>query len=301
MAESPEVPITFQSLHDGALVRIQAYDCRARRGAPGGEETSDEDSIVLMRSGAFCRHVGRERATADVNQVAFFSRGSAYRVSHPVDCGDRGTVFKVSPRVLHEILCELDRSLEDRAGSPLPFLGGPCDAGVFRRHRALVQRLEGPLPPEPFWVEETGLQLAADALEAAFQARGRLPRGRKADTRDGHRDLAEAAKDHLAASLAERPTLEGLARAVASSPFHLARVFQQQTGVTIHRYLTLLRVRAALDRLAGGEEDLTALALDLGFASHSHFTDTFRREFGATPSAIRKGAVPSETSRNPEA
>jgi AraC-like DNA-binding protein len=31
-----------------------------------------------------------------------------------------------------------------------------------------------------------------------------------------------------------------------------------------------------------------ALALELGFSSHSHFTDAFRREFGKAPSEIRK-------------
>jgi AraC-like DNA-binding protein len=77
-------------------------------------------------------------------------------------------------------------------------------------------------------------------------------------------------------------------RAVHVSPFHLARIFQQQTGVPVHRYLTQLRLRASLERLADGEEDLTTIALELGFSSHSHFTDAFRREFGQPPSEIRK-------------
>ena len=45
---------------------------------------------------------------------------------------------------------------------------------------------------------------------------------------------------------------------------------------------------AALERLAVGADDLTTLALELGFSSHSHFTDAFRREFGRPPSAARK-------------
>jgi AraC-like DNA-binding protein len=32
---------------------------------------------------------------------------------------------------------------------------------------------------------------------------------------------------------------------------------------------------------------LTRLALDLGYSSHSHFTASFRRAFGLTPSAAR--------------
>jgi AraC-like DNA-binding protein len=34
-------------------------------------------------------------------------------------------------------------------------------------------------------------------------------------------------------------------------------------------------------------DDLTALALDLGFSSHSHFTAAFRRAFGQSPSTAR--------------
>jgi AraC-like DNA-binding protein len=58
----------------------------------------------------------------------------------------------------------------------------------------------------------------------------------------------------------------------------------------IHRYLTLLRLRASLDRLAEGASNLTALALEFGFSSHSHFADAFRREFGRTPSDVRRNA-----------
>ena len=79
----------------------------------------------------------------------------------------------------------------------------------------------------------------------------------------------------------------------------MARVFRQRTGVPLHRYLTRLRLRAALERLAGGVIDLTALALDLGFSSHSHFSDSFRREFARTPSDVRRDAL-REMSKNLE-
>ncbi|MGH9769987.1 MAG: helix-turn-helix transcriptional regulator [Blastocatellia bacterium] len=78
-------------------------------------------------------------------------------------------------------------------------------------------------------------------------------------------------------------TLDDIARAVGASPFHLARLFQRRTGAPVHRYLTCLRLRASLERLADGASDLAALAFELGFSIHSHFTDSFRREFGRAP------------------
>ncbi|GLH72863.1 hypothetical protein GETHLI_13650 [Geothrix limicola] len=291
MPGRPEIPVAFRGLYEGPLLSVREYRCHACRSGPGPEEESDANTLILMRQGAFCRHFGRQKATADVNQAVFFSKGSTYQVSHPADCGDRGTVFAVAPRVLRDIVRELDPSVDERPDQPFAFVSGPCESSVFWRHRELVQRLEaGTGALEPFWVDVTALQIVADTLEAAFAQAGHPRRSRREGTEADHANLAEAAKVHLAAHLGERLTLDEVARAVHASPFHFARVFQQRTGVSIHRYLTLLRLRASLERLAGGEEDLTALALDLGFSSHSHFADAFRREFGRTPSEVRKHA-----------
>jgi AraC family transcriptional regulator len=245
-----------------------------------------------MRHGAFCKHFGRRSVTADVNQAVFFSQGSTYRVSHPADCGDRGTTFVASARVLCDIIRELDPAIDDRPDRPFPFVTGPCESAVFWRHRELVQRLEAAEthPLEPLWADVTALQLIALVLEAAFARQGGLRRRRRSGTDADHADRTEAVKTYLASRLSERITLDGVARAVHASPFHLARVFQQRTGVPIHRYLTRLRLRASLEQLADGTNDLTALALELGFSSHSHFADAFRREFGRRPSDVRRNA-----------
>ena len=294
--------LTFRSLYDSPLVGVRDYNCRAGCGAPGDEEQPDADQIVLLRYGAFRKHFGRRSVTADVNQAVFFSKKSTYRVSHPADCGDRGTVFVPSPRVLNDIVRELDPTIDDHPERPFPFVTGPCASGVFWRHRELAQllwveednQMEPPLaPPDPLWIEVTALQIIADALEAAFARQGLAsPSGkrRREGTEAGHADHVEAAKTYLAGRMSERVTLDDVARAVGASPFHLARLFRRRTGAPLHRYLMCLRLRASLERLADGANDLTALALELGFSSHSHFTDSFRREFGRAPSDVRRGA-----------
>ena len=55
--------------------------------------------------------------------------------------------------------------------------------------------------------------------------------------------------------------------------------------MTITRYRHALRLRIALDRLPDCD-DLTDLALDLGYSSHSHFTRAFRDHFGIPHSRI---------------
>jgi len=289
MADDRDKEIVFRALYESPIISVQDYCCHIEHTAPGLEEESDANNIVLMRHGAFSRHFGRRTVTADVNQAVFFSRDSTYRVSHPSDCGDRGTVFTVAPRVLNDIVRELDPSIDDHPDQPFRFFTGPCDSEVFWRHRELVQRLETAEtnPLEPLWADVTALQLVADVLESAFVQRGVPRKPKRKGTDVDHSERAEAAKTYLASNMSERITLDDVARAVHASPFHLARIFQQHTGVPVHRYLTQLRLRASLERLADGASDLTALALELGFSSHSHFTDAFRREFGHAPSDIR--------------
>jgi AraC-like DNA-binding protein len=302
MADLPEQAIRFRTLHRSALVRIGEYCCEACKGGPGPEEGSEADSLVLMRRGSFCRHFGRRSVVADVNQAALFGAGSSYRVSHPGDGGDRGTRFEVPRRILDEFIREWD---PDRAGRPLPFAASPCDAGIYWRHRELVRLLEpGAGPPAPFQVDAAALQLYADALGAGFARLGLARRSRRQATAEDHLELVEAGKRHLADHLGERLTLDDLARALHTSPFHFARIFQETAGTPLHRYLTLLRLRTALERVAEGHPDFAALALDLGFASHSHFTDAFRQEFGLAPSQWRRAASAgrlAQLSKNPEA
>jgi AraC-like DNA-binding protein len=240
-----------------------------------------------MRHGAFSKHFGKRHVTADVNHAIFFSRDSVYRVSHPSECGDRGTTFTIADPILTDIVRELDPTVDERPDRPFPFVTGPCDAKIFWRHREYVRMLESGAPLEQLWADVSGLQLMADVLEGAFSRHG-LKRNRRASTEADHADRTEAAKTFLAAHMSESITLDDVANAVYSSPFNFARIFQQRTGLPVHRYLTQLRLRASLERIADPNADLTAIALDLGFSSHSHFTDLFHREFGKTPSEVRR-------------
>lgn len=298
--------LSFQSLYKSALVAVTDYRCRACRGGPAAEERADSHNIVILRHGVFSKHLGRHKVTADVNQAVFFSKDLPYRVSHPADCGDRGTVFIVSEPELINIIREFDPDIDEYSEQPFPFAAGPCSTITFRRQRELVRRLEFAGRSDfvdGLCIDETALTIVSDVLSAAYE-RLSLPQKsvRRATTID-HAERVEAAKQYLACHIGEHVTLDGLARSVHVSPFHLSRIFQYRTGITLHRYLMRLRLRQAFERLADGEQDLTMLALDLGFSSHSHFTDAFRREFGCAPSAVRRlnAKAIREMSKNMEA
>ena len=134
---------------------------------------------------------------------------------------------------------------------------------------------------------EREAEAAALALvRAAVASSAAAPRARRLPTVAAHRELAERAKALLARSFTRRLSLSGLGQRLRTSPFHLARVFRAETGFTVDGYVRSLRLRAALERLPTHADGLTALALELGFSSHSHFTEAFRREFGLAPSSL---------------
>lgn len=294
--------LTFRTLYDSPMISVRDYICRIQDHHHSPEEISDLNSIVLMRHGAFSKHFEDRVVTADVNQATFFTKNSVYRVSHPTDCGDRGTTIVVSPSILTDIIRELDPSVDERPDQPFPFVSGPCSSEIFWRHRAFVRRLEASetAPLEPLWADVTGLQLIADVLESAFVHSGRETKKRPSTVAD-HAEKANAAKRYLAAHIGENVTLDEVAAAVYSSPFNFARIFQEQTGMPVHGYLTRLRLRFSLERILEKNADLTTIALDLGFSSHSHFSDVFKREFGKTPSEYRNSGtqmIVAESSKN---
>ena len=125
--------------------------------------------------------------------------------------------------------------------------------------------------------------MAIERARAFHRLRGK---GREA-TRAAHREIVDQTKELLAARFRERLTMGEIAGAIGVSRFHLSRVFRSSTGFSLHGYRNQLRLRAALERIADSQARLPALASELGFSSHSHFTAAFRESFGVAPSELR--------------
>jgi AraC-like DNA-binding protein len=105
----------------------------------------------------------------------------------------------------------------------------------------------------------------------------------------GPRKLVDRAKLVLVSDLSRRWTLAEIASEVGGSPVYLTQVFQRLEGMPLYRYQLQLRLARAL-ALLGDYGDLTSLALELGFSSHSHFSATFKQVYGQTPSAFQRSA-----------
>jgi AraC family transcriptional regulator len=242
------------------------------------EECVAATHLVFPYRGVYVHHVGRAEAVAEPNQVVFINEGEAYRISHPVEGGDSSLSIGVGTATLLEL-------------APADYLqarGRPA----FNRSRL---RIDAPVQTLTALVRHRLTRGAIETLEAETLTLGLLCRAlgertsRVAAGSVGRQKLVDRAKLVLLSDLGRRWTLAAIAADVGVSPVYLTQVFQQVESLPLYRYQLQLRLARALD-LLGDHVDLTSLALDLGFSSHSHFSAAFRRPYGQTPSAFQRSA-----------
>jgi AraC-like DNA-binding protein len=267
-----------QLLLDTETAQIRDVVCHGECRRKSAEECASATHLVFPYRGVYVRHLGRNDAVAEANQVVFFNQAEDYSISHPVAGGDAS----LSMTIAEPLLSELAPKDHVRDGGVL----------AFRRHRLRVD----PRAQVLVALLRHGLRRgAAETLEAETLALTLVRRAlgertsHAAGASRGRQKLVDRAKLILSSDLARRWTLAEIAHEVGVSPVYLTQVFQQVEAVPLYRYQLRLRLARALD-LLGQYDDLTALGLDLGFSSHSHFSASFRQAYGRTPAEFQRSA-----------
>ena len=252
---------------------------------PGAcKHRSDEEHVaathlVFPYRGVYVHHVGRAETVAEANQLVILNEDEPYRVSHPFEGGDACLSIATNTAVLLELAPEHYLLTRDRAAFNRSRLR------VDTHTQALAARLRHGLR-RGFMNAIEAESLTLTLIRRALGERtSHAPGGSY-----GRQKLVDRAKLVLASDLARRWTLAEIAAEVRGSPVYLTQVFQQVEGVPLYRYHLRLRLARALD-LLGQYDDLTALSLDLGFSSHSHFSAAFREAYGRSPSEFRQTAL----------
>lgn len=271
---------TVQPLLDTGTVRVRDVVCSGQCRHRSEEECTSATHLVFPYRGVFVRHVGRNDAVAEANQLLFFNEAEAYRISHPVDGGDACLDLVVEEAQLLELVPK-----EQLRSGATP---------AFRRQRrridpraqALVALLRHSLSrniAETLEAETLALTLVRRSLgERTSHVAGASP---------GRQKLVDRAKLVLSSDLSRRWTLAEIAAEVGVSPVYLTQMFQQVEAMPLYRYHLRLRLARALD-LLGRYDNLTTLGMDLGFSSHSHFSSAFRQVYGRTPAEFQRSIKP---------
>jgi len=267
---------TVDRLLDSGTVTVRHVDCRGTCRHRSAEECASYTHFVFPYRGVYLRHVGGDQAVADANHVLFFNSGQGYQVSHPVTGGDASLVLSIAEPTLRElapghIVCE-------EAGQ---LVFNQQYLRIDARAQALVMLLKHTLS------NATIEPLEAEGLSLTLVSRAIGPRtAREPGASYARRRLVDRVKVLLASDLSRRWTLAEIAREIKGSPVYLTQVFQQVEGLPLYRYHLRLRLARALDLIAA-REDLSGLAQDLGFSSHSHFSAAFKQHYGLTPAEFR--------------
>ena len=102
----------------------------------------------------------------------------------------------------------------------------------------------------------------------------------------------ERAREIIDACFSEPLTLGSVAESVGAHPVYLAREFRNRYHCTVGEYVRLLRVQFACREMARPGATIAEVASASGFFDHSHFSRTFKRLTGLTPTEYRKNIRP---------
>ena len=268
--------IVFES----PIVKIGAF--RLPAGHPDFEDTGPARNycFVFPRRACWIEHEGERPFVADSTTVPLYNPGRPYRRGLIDPAGDASDWFAVAPAVLAAVVSRFDVRATEHPERLFARGAVRAPAGLFLTQRKIFNHVVGDAPADTLLVEESVFNMLHAVLRQTYGAvDGRAKTSTEA--------LVAGARAHLARTFRGRGGIADVAAAVGASPFHLCRVFRRETGYSLHRYRTELRLRWSLQPLSDGVDILTT-ALDAGFAHHSHFTMSFRRTFGMPPSALRR-------------
>lgn len=94
--------------------------------------------------------------------------------------------------------------------------------------------------------------------------------------------------EYIDRHLDEKLSLEHLCRLANFSRYHFQRQFSEYVGLSVNRYIQLMRLRRASYQLAFNEErSIIDIALEAGFENPESFSRAFKKWLGQTPSQFR--------------
>jgi AraC-like DNA-binding protein len=248
------------------IAEAYTVHCERTAHARSDEEHSPTATLVLPQRGVFRYHVANHTTIADPNTALLFHPDQVYHITHPNDAGDDCVALSYDRDTLADAL------------------GFASEATQVWTLSAATQRV---LHASAVWsLRSPDVLGREESAIATLAVLAPLPVMRR---QAAHVARIEAIRERLAANVTANDSLSTIARDAGVSPFHLTRQFRAHTGSSIHQYLMTLRLATAQARMRSGADNLTDLAMDLGFASLAHFSSAFRRAYGIPPS--RAGAA----------
>jgi AraC family transcriptional regulator len=242
------------------------------------EEQQEQVSVAAVLAGSFIYRSASGRVLLSPGALLLGNEGQCYECSHEHSIGDHCVAFHVTGEFVESIA----RALGGITCIRFAISRVPPSVAVTQLLAELELNITS---PSPLLLEQSAALITGMALRLAQGARD-VP---SPTTRDLRR-ISHTVRS-IERCYSERVTLARLANEVGMSRYHFLRQFQRVVGVTPHRYLTLVRYRAAARGLRDSRLSVQQVALECGFNDLSEFTRGFSRLFGSPPARFRHAAL----------
>ncbi len=275
------------TVHGSALFPIGAYREDVHK-TPIPWHWHPELEAAWVERGQIRLSVGKYSLTVNEGEGYFVNADALHSTKAPEQCELRTLVFHprlVAGNMESVFYQRYMRPVLNEEALKLVHLtpGNPLFSGMLEHIREAWSLMER--EPEGYEFEvRASLSRLIFSLSKLYSARTLSP-SRK-ELRDEHR--MKLMLEYIAEHITEEITVEELAAAASIGESECLRCFKATVGTPPIRYLKLLRIEKAAERLAASEEKIEDIAALSGFQDMSYFAKTFREVKGMTPSEYRK-------------
>ncbi len=273
-------------LYQGRDVRIGKFDCRADHESFPLTESVADDMFVLATRPIWLRRGTRSFQYISPASVLLHTAGATIERRQDPGGRDLAYWFSVQPGEFSEALSSHGLT------SSVPRSGMHSSPQIQLRFASIVSEVNATRPCA-LSIESQVLALLDEICRSAATNAGKTRNPVvRTESRAKAKRLVDCAREFIDNNLVDDTDLGTIASEVGLSSFYLCRLFKSMSGMSLHEYRIRQRLSLVLDRLSSGQgDDLSRLALDSGFSSHSHLTRTFSRRYGMPPSSFRKFVV----------
>ena len=228
------------------------------------------DIFLLLTEGSFSCRIGEEEYRIEANEVAYFPMNTSFNRKI------------LSPISFHQLAFHADHTHPLYAALQPGKLEIPHEnVDALAQSLALLSRCSDPQALLPHMIEHLMVEHSIHR-QTATEAPQRLPE-----------DLLlvlQYMNDHIH----EKIDIDAIADTVHLSHVGLLWKFKRYTGMTLSRYLIHLRLNYAKQYLLEGDLPINEIALRCGYSNPYYFSNSFREQYGISPSRFRALHVHSD-------
>lgn len=106
-----------------------------------------------------------------------------------------------------------------------------------------------------------------------------------------HSKIIETIMNYIETHLDNELSLDKISKDLNYSKFYISRVFSENTGISIYKYIQRRRLTIAAQKLVETNKPIIAIAYEAQYNSQQAFTLAFHQLYVCTPQTYRKNGI----------